>query len=55
MSKSIDGLSAVVQQNFQLDTFSNSFFLFCGRKSNRIKVLYWEGDEFDLLYKMLVN
>lgn len=55
MRKSIDGLSAVVQQNFQLDPFSNSLFLFCGRNSNRIKVLYWEGDGFVLLYKRLEN
>ena len=55
MRKSIEGLSAVVKQNFQLDPFSNSLFLFCGRKSNRIKVLYWEGDGFVLLYKRLEN
>lgn len=53
MRKSIDGLAAVVQQNFRLDPLSNSLFLFCGRKANRIKVLYWEGDGFVLLYKRL--
>ena len=31
MRKQIDGLAAVVQQNFRLDPFSNSLFLFCGR------------------------
>uniref|UniRef100_UPI000A7CD35B IS66 family insertion sequence element accessory protein TnpB n=1 Tax=Clostridium sp. NkU-1 TaxID=1095009 RepID=UPI000A7CD35B len=50
MRKSIDGLSAIVQQNFRLDPFSNSLFLFCGRKCNRIKALFWEGDGFVLLY-----
>lgn len=55
MRKSIDGLAAVVQQNFRLDPFSNSLFLFCGRKRNRIKALYWEGDGFVLLYKRLEN
>ncbi len=53
MRKSIDGLSAIVQQNFKLDPLSNSLFLFCGRKCNRMKVLYWEGDGFVLLYKRL--
>ncbi|WP_333646059.1 IS66 family insertion sequence element accessory protein TnpB [Lacrimispora sp.] len=53
MRKSIDGLSAIVQQNFRLDPFSNSLFLFCGRKCNRIKALFWEGDGFVLLYKRL--
>lgn len=55
MRKSIDGLAATVQQNFNLDPLSNSLFLFCGRKCNRIKVLYWEGDGFVLLYKRLEN
>jgi transposase len=55
MRKSIDGLAALVQQNFQLDPFSNSLFLFCGHKCNRIKALYWEGDGFVLLYKRLEN
>lgn len=55
MRKAIDGLSAIVQNNFQLDPFSNSLFLFCGRKCNRIKALYWEGDGFVLLYKRLEN
>lgn len=55
MRKSIDGLSAIVQNNFHLDPFSNSLFLFCGRKCNRLKALYWEGDGFVLLYKRLEN
>lgn len=53
MRKSIDGLSAMVQQNFHLDPFSNSLFLFCGRKCSRLKALYWEGDGFVILYKRL--
>jgi len=55
MRKSIDGLAAFVQQSFRLDPFSNSLFLFCGRRSDRIKALYWEGDGFVLLYKRLEN
>ena len=55
MRRSIDGLAAIVQQNFKLDPFSNSLFLFCGRKNTRIKALYWEGDGFVLLYKRLEN
>ena len=55
MRKAIDGLAAIVQQNFKLDPFGNSLFLFCGRKSNRLKALYWEGDGFVRLYKRLEN
>ena len=53
MRKSIDGLAAIVQQQFKLDLFTNSAFLFCGRRRNRLKVLLWEGDGFLLLYKRL--
>ena len=55
LRKSIDGLAAIVQQNFHLDPFSNSLFLFCGHRCDRIKALYWEGDGFVLLYKRLEN
>ena len=55
MRKQIDGLSAIVQQNFKLDPFSNSVFLFCGRNTRTMKALYWEGDGFVLLYKRLEN
>ena len=53
MRKSIDGLAAIVQQQFQLDPFSNTLFLFCGRNRTRMKALLWEGDGFVLLYKRL--
>ena len=33
MRKSIDGLAIIVQEQFQLDPFSKSFFLFCGKRS----------------------
>lgn len=50
----IDGLAAVVRHNFDLNPFEkNVLFMFCGRKSDRIKCLVWEGDGFLLLYKRL--
>lgn len=55
MRRSIDGLATIVQQNFKLDPFSNSLFLFCGTSTTKIKALYWEGDGFLLLYKRLEN
>lgn len=55
MRKSIDGLAAIISQNFKLDPFENSLFLFCGGKRDRVKALLWEGDGFLLLYKRLEN
>ena len=53
MRKSIDGLAAIVQQQYKFDLFSSSAFLFCGRRRDRLKVLLWEADGFLLLYKRL--
>lgn len=53
LRRGIDGLAALVQQQFSLDPFTNTLFLFCGRRRDRIKALYWEGDGFVLLYKRL--
>ncbi len=53
LRRGIDGLAALVQQEFPLDPFTNTLFLFCGRRRDRIKALYWEGNGFLLLYKRL--
>ena len=53
LRRGIDGLAGLVQTRFQLEPFQNALFLFCGRRKDRIKGLYWEGDGFVLLYKRL--
>ena len=53
LRRGIDGLASLVQQQFDLDPFTNTLFLFCGRRRDRIKALYWEGNGFVLLYKRL--
>ena len=55
MRRSIDGLAAMVKQVFKLDPCARTLYLFCGRSSNRLKGLLWEGDGFLLLYKRLEN
>ena len=52
-AEGLNGLAAIVQQEFSLDPFTNTLFLFCGRRRDRIKALYWEGNGFILLYKRL--
>lgn len=55
LRRGIDGLAGIVQNEFQLDPFQNILFLFCGRRTDRIKALLWEGDGFLLAYKRLEN
>ena len=49
----IDGLTSIVEHQFELDPFTNTLFLFCGRRRDRIKALLWEENGFLLLYKRL--
>ena len=53
LRRGIDGLATLVKSQFQMDPFQRALFLFCGRRRDRIKALYWEGDGFLLLYKRL--
>ena len=53
MRKSIDGLSAIISDQLQMDPSSNSLYLFCGRQRDRIKALFHEPDGFVLIYKRL--
>ena len=54
LRRGIDGLAATVKLQYNLNPFEkNVLFLFCGRRSDRIKALLWEGDGFLLLYKRL--
>ena len=54
LRRGIDGLASIVKFNFQLYPYEKDIlFLFCGRRSDRIKGLVWEVDGFLLLYKRL--
>ena len=54
LRKGIDGLARMVQQQFELDPFTNTLFLFCGRRRDRFKGLYWEKDGFILLLHFII-
>ena len=53
MRKSIDGLSAIVEQNFKLNQFSNAMLVLHNRHCDKVKILYWDSDGFCLLYKRI--
>ena len=55
MRKSIDGLMSVIRDTYDMDPFANALFLFCGRKSDRIKALHFDQTGFVILYKRLDN
>lgn len=51
MRKGIDGLVSLIHSQHKLDPFSNSIFLFCGRRRKFFKALSWEGNGFALYYR----
>ena len=54
LRRSIEGLSTIIRYKYKLDPYEkNTLFLFCGKRTDRIKGLLWEGDGFLLLYKRL--
>ena len=53
LRRGIDGLAGMIQEQFQVDAFDDTLFLFCGRRNDRIRGLYWDSNGFILLYKRL--
>jgi transposase len=53
MRKGFNGLSGIVQNDFQKDPMSGDVFIFLNKPRNRIKLLHWQGDGFVIYYKCL--
>ena len=56
LRRGMEGLAAIIRFQFNLDPYDkDTLFLFCGKRTDRIKGLLWEGDGFLLLYKRLYS
>lgn len=53
MRRGFDGLAALVQTQLEADPFSGQIFVFRGRRGDRIKLLWWDGDGLCLFCKRL--
>ena len=53
MRKGINGLSVLAQEVLRQRPTSGAVFAFRGRRGDRIKLLYWDGQGFCLYYKGL--
>jgi transposase len=52
LRKGIDGLSMIIGDKYKQNPFEKgTLFLFCGKRTDRIKGLLWMGNGFLLLYK----
>ena len=53
ISKSFEGLGALVENLFPNELLSGAYFLFLNRKKDHLKVLYWDVDGFCIWFKRL--
>ncbi len=53
MRRGIDGLSALVETVVKEAPGSGAIFGFRGKRADRIKLLWWDGQGFCLFYKIL--
>jgi len=53
MRKQINGLSIMVADHLEMDPLTGHLFVFCNRRRNMIKVLYWDRNGFCLYVKRL--
>lgn len=53
MRKGFDGLAGLVQTRLLEDPFSGQLFVFRGRRGDRVKILWWDGDGLCLFAKRL--
>ncbi len=51
--KGMDGLAAIVQSEFDLDPFSGGIFIFRAKRTDRLKIVVWDGTGLVLVYKRI--
>jgi transposase len=53
MRKGINGLSILANEAISTKISTGAMFVFRGKRSDRIKILWWDGQGFCLFYKCL--
>jgi transposase len=55
LRKAINGLSLLAEQAMGLNPFSGDLFVFCNRRQNIIKILYWDENGFFVYAEFRIN
>ena len=51
--KAINGLAIIVEDAMTLPPMSGAIYVFCNRRRDKLKILYWDRTGFALWYKRL--
>jgi len=51
--KGMDGLAAIVMEEFDLDPFSGAIFVFRSKRADRLKLIVWDGTGLVMAYKRI--
>lgn len=43
LRRGIDGLAAVIDEQYQINPRNQALYLFCRRRKDRFKALFWDG------------
>lgn len=51
--KGMDGLAAIVVNEFDLDPFDGAIFVFRSKRADRLKIIVWDGTGLVLVHKRI--
>ena len=53
LRNNIDGLLILIEKQLKLNPFDSCLFVFCNRKRDKLKILFWDNNGFWLYYRRL--
>lgn len=53
MRKSFNGLCVLIAQEFKMNSLTGDLFVFCNKRGDKLKILYWDRTGYSIWYKQL--